>query len=603
MSATEGPVVNGDHKQAQNSSYGRPETKYFPVQKNYDRDRPVKVIIVGAGIGGTTAALLLSRKVKNITIDVYDRLPKIGGTWAANVYPGVRCDVPSHAYQLSFAPNTQWSEYYPKGSEIQKYYENTVKVFGLFERFHLQHEILKATWLERDNIWSVDIQNLDTGEIQTQTADFFVSSQGRISVPKYPDIEGLETRFRGEVIHTARWKDGIELTGKRVAVIGNGASGQQLVPNILSQVERIDHYVRNKTWVTATFAKDLYEATAEAPGGPKFTSEELNLFRADPKTYLGFRRKLELKLHRPPGADVLGSEANQTLRDAIIETMLRRIGGDKEFLAKVLPDYAPGCKRLTPAPGYLEALVGPKVEYVTDAIVRADETGLWAADGVHRAVDVIITATGFEGGFTTRFPVIGLGGIDLKEKWSRDGNIGYPSTYLGVMAPGFPNYFTVLQAQGNARGGTVPLQIEIASTFIAKAIRKVQSESYIALYPSEDAATEFNDIVAGYFDDKVTMDKCNSWFKQAPGRSRVLIAWPGTYHHRAGILRNPRWEDFHFIRARDATRNRFEYFGNGWTEKEARGDEREITDYLNEVRDVNVAAEQAHEGFNLRAKL
>ncbi|KAF2652581.1 FAD/NAD(P)-binding domain-containing protein, partial [Lophiostoma macrostomum CBS 122681] len=565
-------------------------------------------IIVGAGIGGTTTALLLSRKVKNITIDVFDRFPKIvgstiGGTWAANVYPGVRCDVPSHAYQLSFAPNTQWSEYYPQGAEIQQYYENTVKRFGLFDRFHLRHEVLGATWDERLNVWSVEVRNLDTGHIRTETADFFISSQGRISTPKYLQLEGLYTKFRGEVIHTARWRDEVDLTGRRVAVIGNGASGQQLIPNILSKVQRIDHYVRTKTWVTATFAKDLYEASADASGGPKFTNEELDLFKKDPKAYLEFRRQLELTLHRPPGADVLGSEANHSLRDAIIDTMLRRIGGDKDFLARILPDYAPGCKRLTPAPGYLEALVGPKVDYITDRIVRADETGLWTADGVHREVDVIVTATGFETGFTTHFPVLGLGGVDLKEAWSQDGELGYPNTYLGIMAPNVPNYFTVLQAQGNARGGTVPLQIEIAATFIAKATRKIQSQSYVALHPSAHAATEFNDIVSGYFDDKVTSDKCGSWFKQAPGRSRVLIAWPGSLHHRAGILKDPRWEDFHFVRSPDAKRNRFEYFGNGWTEKEARGDEREITDYLHEVRDVFEAAEHAHEAVAIKSKL
>jgi cation diffusion facilitator CzcD-associated flavoprotein CzcO len=255
----------------------------------------------------------------------------------------------------------------------------------------------------------------------------------------------LYTKFQGEVIHTAQWEGSTNLSGKRVAVIGNGASGQQIVPNILSDVQRIDHYVRTKTWVTATFAKDLHEATADAPGGPKFSKEELELFKTDPKAYLEFRRALELKFHYKAGADVLGSKENHALRERIIETMLRRIGGDDAFLAKILPDYAPGCKRLTPAPGYLEALINPKVDFVTEEIVDVDETGIWTRDGKHREVNTIITATGFENGFTTRFPVVGLGGVDLKEKWSLHGEIGYPESYLGIMAPGFPNYFTILQ--------------------------------------------------------------------------------------------------------------------------------------------------------------
>jgi hypothetical protein len=164
------------------------------------------------------------------------------------------------------------------------------------------------------------------------------------------------------------------------------------------------------------------------------------------------------------------------------------------------------------------------------------------------------------------------------------------------MAPGIPNYFTILQAQGNARGGTVPVQCEISATFIAKAIRKVQSQAYVALHPSEEAATEFNDIVAGFFDNKVVNDKCNSWFKQNAGHSRNLIAWPGSFHHRADVLRDPRWEDFHFIRQRNARRNRFEYFGSGHTVRDLHGTEAELTNYLKEVGKLDVAT--VHEAWN-----
>lgn len=508
-----------------------------------------------------------------------------GGTWAVNVYPGVRCDVPSHCYQLSFAPNTQWSEYYPKGEEIQQYYENTVKEYGLFDKFHLEHEVLGATWLAQQNLWSIEIRDLKTGSTFIKTADFFINSQGRISQPKYPNISGLYDTYKGDVLHTARWKTGFDLKDKKVAVIGNGASAQQLIPNIVAGVAHIDHYVRTKTWVTATFTRDLYEATAQQPGGPKYSEDERAQFKNDPTAYLQHRRELQSKFHNTPWAEVLGSKENAALRERIIEVMLQRVGGDKEFLQKILPDYAPGCKRLTPAPGYLEALIDPKVSFITEGILRVDETGIWTKDGSHHPVDAIITATGFNQCYTNKFPVIGLYGVDLRDKWSEDGEIGYPESYLGVMAPGVPNYFTVLQvmlppfpgdemltlhkAQGNARGGTVPLQIELSATYVAKVIRKIQSQSYVALHPKADAAVEFNDIVAGWFDDKVLTDKCNSWFKLGSGQSRILLAWPGSYHHRAQILREPRWEDFEYVREKNARRNRFEYFGDGWTTWEA----------------------------------
>ncbi|KAJ9144991.1 4-hydroxyacetophenone monooxygenase [Pleurostoma richardsiae] len=557
---------------------GRLNAKYFPKAVPWNAHQPVKVIIVGAGIGGVATAVLLSKKVRNVTIAVYDRLGKIGGTWAANVYPGVRCDVPSHAYQLIFEPNTDWSEYYPKGAEIQAYYEKVVEKHGLTEAFHLQHEVLRATWLKEASQWAIEVRNLTTGSVHVDTADFFISSQGRISEPKHPDIPGLRDVFKGEVVHTARWPATFDPTRKRIAVIGNGASGQQLVPNILPLVSRIDHYVRTKTWVTPTFVGDLHEATADAPGGPVYTAEQRELFRNDPAAYLEHRRLFEVKLQRFRfRGDVLGSEENAALREKIIQCMLERLGGDEEWLKRAIPDYAPGCKRLTPAPGYLEALKNPKVDYVTDPISHIDKTGIVTTDGKNRTVDAIITATGFENGFTTRFPVIGKDGIDLRERWAPDGDIGFPETYLGVMAPGYPNYFTVLQAQGNARGGTVPLQIEVTATYIAKCIRKVQSQSYSSLDPRQDAVEDFNDIANGYFQGKVTLDNCNSWFKQ-------------------DVLRDPRWEDFEFTRKPGAERNRYEYFGNGSTVRDVDGDDRRITYYLKEIGKIDL--ETVHELWN-----
>ncbi|KAI0904110.1 FAD/NAD(P)-binding domain-containing protein [Ustulina deusta] len=563
---------------------------YFPKREPWNRHRPVKVIVIGAGIGGIASAVLISHKVRNATIQVYDRLPKVGGTWAANIYPGVRCDVPSHVYQLSFEPNLDWSEYYPKGAEIQQYYERIVAKHGLGDNICLQHEVLKAKWLPNESQWEVEVRNLLTGETIIDRAEFFINSQGRISEPRFPPIPGLRDTFKGEVIHTARWPKGFDHAGKRLAVIGNGASGQQLIPNIINDVAHIDHYVRSKTWVSPVFAADLFSAQAGQPGGPKYSEQERQKFRDDPAAYLEHRRKLEISFHQSHrGVDVIGSQANEELRKKITEVMLERLGGDHEWLARIIPDYAPGCKRLTPGPGYVESLKNPKLDYITEGISHVSETGVVTRDGKAHEVDAIITATGFNQGFTTLFPVIGKDGVDLREKWAPDGKIGYPETYLGVMAPGYPNYFSVLQAQGNARGTTAPRQIELTVAYIAKCIRKVQSQSYVALDPREDAVQEFNDIVNGFFDNSVTHDKCTSWFKQGPGAGRMLIWWPGTYHHCADTLRDPRWEDFEFQRAPGARLNRFEFFGNGMTKRDDEGEDQDLTNYLKLVGDIDLA--------------
>ncbi|KAF4489706.1 FAD-binding monooxygenase moxY [Colletotrichum fructicola Nara gc5] len=565
------PSVNSDNEPSRES------TKYFPKNRPWEPFRSVKIIIVGAGIGGIASAVLLSHKVKNSTIEVYERQSRVGGTWAANVYPGVRCDVPSHAYQLSCEPNTNWSEYYPKGAEIQAYYEQVVSKHALDDSVHLEHEIVKATWLSEASQWAVKIRDLRSGDVFVNTAEFLVNAQGRISNPKFPKIPGLQNIFRGKVVHTSRWPEGFKITGKRVAVIGNGASGQQILPNILPEVSHIDHYVRTKTWVTPTFAGKLHEATANAPGGPKYTDEERQRFQEDPAYYLEHRRAFETKFHNRFAADVIGSKENAELRENIIKCMRERLNGDEDWLQRVLPDYAPGCKRLTPAPGYLEGLQSEKVDYVTDSIASVDETDIVTTGGKRREVDMIIAATGFDTTYSSAFPLVGNDGIDLREKWARMAKL-------------------VLQAQGNARGGTVPLQIDVAATYIAKCIRKVQTQSYASLDPREEAARDFNDIANGYFDNKVTTDKCNSWFKQGAGATHVLIAWPGTFHHRADILRDPRWEDFQFIRRPGAEKNRFEYFGNGLTAREVRIDEEDITGYLREIGKIDIAT--LHEAWN-----
>ncbi|CZR52655.1 related to monooxigenase [Phialocephala subalpina] len=561
--------------------------KYTPKAQPYEPFRPVKTIIVGTGISGVAAAVLLSKKVRNHTVKVYEKNSRVGGTWAINTYPGTRCDVPSHAYQLTFAPNTKWTEYYPKQSEIQEYYENIITDYGIRDKISFSHEVTKATWLPSSSQWEVQVTNLLTGETVVDQADFFVSAPGRLNSIHFPPIPGLSD-FKGKLIHTAAWDHNYDYKGKKIAIIGNGASGQQILPNLVNDVAHIDHYVRSKVWISPTFRAELHEATSAAPGGPKFSAEQKKEWEQDPASYLKYRKALESGFHGTLAGSVKGSLQNQALRESIVKTMLKRLNGDEEWLARVLPNYAPGCKRLTPAPGYLESLLQPHVAYIPDAIVSATATGLVTADGKTREVDAIIAATGFKGGYVPRFPTIGIDGVDLRGKWGYESTPGYPETYFGVMAPSFPNYFFLLQAQGNGQGGTVPLQAETTATYIAKVIRKIQTQSYSSLNPTVEATRDFNAIVSSYFEDKVTTDTCNSWFKpvkqhiiNSPTNSvdttnlssnaqRVAIAWPGTGHHRFDILRDPRWEDFHFGRRRDAGVNRYEYFGNGDTARETR---------------------------------
>ncbi|KAL1860806.1 hypothetical protein Plec18170_001318 [Paecilomyces lecythidis] len=583
---------NGSSQQSQSNVWK-------PRQRPYDASPPVKVIIVGAGIQGVAASILIPRKVANLSYTVYERQETVGGTWAQNRYPGVRCDIPSHTYQLSFAPNPRWSEYYAPGWEIREYYEQVVKEYGVDKHLHLKHDVLSANWSDDIHQWVVKIKNLATGEIFTDTAHFFISAAGRLNVPKFPNIPGLESEYKGTLVHTAQWTDELTrgLEGKRVAIIGNGASGQQILVNIFNKPAHIDHYVRSRQWIVPSFSPNLISAKPDLLGAHVFTEEEKARFEKDPKAYLDFRRSLEKNFHGRYEGSVVGSEANDAIRQKFEEALWEQVRGDKAWFDRLVPSFAPGCKRPTPSAGYIDAIRSDKVDYVDDVrITHATADGLVTEDGKERKADIVVVATGFQNGFLPLFPTVGKNGLDLSKYWAADGPVGYPKTYFGVMAPNVPNYFAVVQANTNGAGGTYPLQAEISATYISKVIRKVRSQGYVAVHPSQEATDDFNEIVEAYFEDKVINDECDGWWKSGYGKSRPLVPWPGTGHHRFDISRDPRWEDFVFERTPEGKRNRFEYFGNGYTEREKQGDDVLLTKYLKEAGSVDLAT--LHENWN-----
>ncbi|CAK7213573.1 hypothetical protein SBRCBS47491_001850 [Sporothrix bragantina] len=585
-----------DHNTA---SRGNRPPPYPLPQIPYDATRPVSAIIIGAGIAGIATAVLLQAKVPNIALTVFDRHARVGGTWHENQYPGVRCDVPSHAYQLSFGPNPHWTEFYAQGAEIRAYYEGVVQKHGVDKYLHLQHEVARAVWTT--DRWVVTVRDLVTDKERTVEANFLVSCTGRLNSATLPDIPGLST-FQGPVVHTAKWDHALDLTDKRVAVIGNGASGMQVLPAILPEVRHLSHFARTRNWVSAAFNGGLTAQAAQRgnPAGHAIPEETRNHF-ASPEgaqDYLAYRKEIEATFHSGFAGFVLGSEANAKLRESLTALIADRVGHNPELLAKLLPDYAPLCKRLTPAPGYLEALSDPKVDFVQTAIQQVTETSIQTTDGVDYPVDIIIAATGFPDNYTPAYPLIGRGGVSLRDLWHpRTGTVGYPKSYFGVMAPRFPNYFFVLQTQGTPFGSTVPVKCEQTATYIAQCIRKIQAQGYVALEPSEEATDDFDAVVEGFFADKSTSDSCSSWWKQGEGASgRVVVSWPGSMHHKGDITRTPRWEDFVFEKNKDSQKNRFHYFANGMAAREEQEDNAdELTSYLTTTEDVNLKT--LHEGW------
>ncbi|CAK7233921.1 hypothetical protein SCUCBS95973_008759 [Sporothrix curviconia] len=592
----------GSINNSNTAARGNRPAPYPLPQTPYNAAKPVSAIIIGAGIAGIATAVLLQAKVPALTLTVFDRHSHVGGTWWENQYPGVRCDVPSHAYQLSFAPNPHWSEFYAKGQEIREYYEGVVHKYGVDKHLHLQHEVVRAVWtVDR---WSVTVRDLAAQTERVVEANFLVSCTGRLNRASLPSIPGLST-FQGPVMHTALWDDGVDLAGKRVAVIGNGASGMQVLPAILPHVSHLTHFARTRNWVSAAFNGGLAAQAAQKgnPAGHAIPQEQRDHFAspAGAHDYLAYRKEIEATFHTGFAGFVLGSEANAQLRETLTALIAERVNHDPALLAKLLPDYAPLCKRLTPAPGYLEALSDPKVDFVQARIRQVTPAGITTVDGHTYPVDAIVAATGFPDNLTPAYPLIGRSGVDLRDVWAPGtGTVGYPKSYFGVMAPRFPNYFFVLQTQGTPFGGTVPVKCEQTATYIAQCIRKIQAQGYAALEPSDEATDDFDAVVEGFFADKTTSDSCSSWWKQGggdgDGGGRVVISWPGTMHHKGDITRTPRWEDFCFQRDAASKHNRFHYFANGLAAREeGQANADELTSYLTTAEDVDL--QTLHEGW------
>lgn len=476
-----------------------------------------------------------------------------GGTWLENVYPGVRCDIPSHVYQSTFSPNLNWSDEFAPGAEIRDYWQSVAKKYNIYQYAKFHHRVDDAIW--DGSSWNLTITDVASGAVTHDKVDFLLTAIGRFNAWKLPDYPGL-SEYKGILRHASHWDPEFDPTGKRVAVIGNGASGIQLVANLQRSVARLDHYARSKTWIAASWAGD--ERTLEAQ---PYSDEKKASFQ-DPDTYLAFRKNMEDKYWRR-FTTFLKGEANDNVRKLFEETMKARLSKKPEILDQILPDFSPNCRRLTPGPGYLEALQEDNVDFIRERISHFTETGIQTVDGKHREVDAIFCATGANGDMIPPFP-IRAHDQELSDVWSPDGEHGFPYTYLGAATPGFPNLFFVHGPHGTGPGGTVPHSVEAQVTYYAKFLRKASREGIKSLVPKKEAADDFVEYSDAFFSQTVLADGCSSWYNGGRPGARIHGLWPGSSLHVTTIRREPRWEDWDYEYLEEGQGNRFLwYFGKG----------------------------------------
>ncbi|KAF8498886.1 FAD/NAD(P)-binding domain-containing protein [Gautieria morchelliformis] len=572
-------MASGVHRAANgtSASVGGFELGRFAI----DELRPLRVVVIGAGYSGIIAGLRVPQRIPNVELVIYEKLAGVGGVWFSNKYPGVACDIPSHSYQLTFEPNPHWSAFYAPGSEIQAYLKGVVDKYKLMRYIKLNHELTNAIWDSTAGKWNLTLSTLQ-GDIQ-DAADIVINCTGVFSQWKWPDVEGL-FGFNGRVVHSAQWnleKEGEKEAweGKNIAVIGVGSSAIQIVPRIQPKADKVANFVRGKTWISVPFASDEIQGNGIAIPD-HFTEAEHREFE-DPEYYAQFRHKIEEELNTVHGGTLRGHpvqlEAVKMFREAMVQKL------EKPGIAeRLIPDFPVSCRRLTPGPGYLEALNQDNVELVTETIKRVTPNGIETADGKLREFDIIVCATGFDTTWKPPYTVIGRDGLKLQEKWSE-----YPLAYLGIAIDGFPNWFLSLGPNSGIGSGSLLVILERQIDYITAAIAKLQRERLKTIEVKTAAVKDFDEYLQHYFPQAgilvvsvflrltycyqtVYSERCASWYKMGKEEGRVAGLWPGSCLHAVRTLAHPRWEDFNY-EPLDGRQNRFYWLGDGWTVNEREG--------------------------------
>lgn len=479
------------------------------------------VAIVGAGFSGLGMAIQLKRAGFD-SLTILEKAGDVGGVWRENTYPGATCDVPSHLYSYSFEPNHSWSRVFSPQPEILNYLQGCVRKYGLTESLRLGAEVTGAEFDRDAGRWRIAIS---TGE--TVEADVLVTACGQLSRPAYPQIPGLDS-FAGRQFHSARWEHDFDLAGKRVAVIGTGASAIQFVPAIAPEVTKL--YVFQRSAPVVIPKKDR-----------PYRRWEKALFRRLPFAQSLHRLWIWLIF------EIFVAAFNRIRRlmsiiRRMFERQLAEQVADPALRSALTPDYEIGCKRILISSEYYAALTRPNVELVTDPVREVTPAGVRTEDGAEREVDAIILGTGFlTNEFLAPIEVRGLAGRDLNEAW-RDG----AEAYLGITVAGFPNFFILYGPNTNLGSGSIIYMLESQFRYVVEATRELARNGADYIDVRDDAQSAFSREVQRRLEGSVWMTGCTSWYVNEAGRN--TNNWPGFMTEYRRRTRKVELSDYRLVR-------------------------------------------------------
>ena len=496
--------------------------------------KTMNAIVIGAGMSGLLAGIRLQQA--GIDFTILEKNADAGGTWFENTYPGCRVDNPNHMYSYSFEPNHDFPQFYSTQPVLLDYFKRIAVKYDLRKRIRFETEVESAEFDEDRSVWRVTIK----GSEDVLEATVLITAVGQLNRPRYPDIEGIET-FSGPAFHSARWRSDIDLAGKRVAVIGTGASAFQFVPRIARDVGHLDVFQRTPPW---TLPGPNYHL--DVPEGKKWLLEHVPFYGKWYRFWLfwrltdGFYDAVKADPNWEGGAEAIGA-ANAELRMMLVEAIRAQLPGDDELFDKVVPKYPVGGKRSLVDNGvWLEALKRDDVDLITTPIEKITADGVVTKDGAMHQADVLIYGTGFQASrFLWPMKIVGRSGIDLDTAWQGDAR-----AYLGITTPGFPNLFMIYGPNTNiVVNGSIIFFSECAVRYIVGALKLMAETGARTMEVKRDVHDAFNSRV-----DEANLlmawgsPHVNSWYKNALGRVSQNWPFPLVDYWNATVKPNP--EDF-----------------------------------------------------------
>jgi len=482
-------------------------------------DRDLRFVIIGAGMAGILSAIKLHEAGFD-DVTIYEKADRLGGTWRENTYPGVACDVPSHLYSYSFAPNPDWTHMFSAGAEILAYFEDVARRFDVVKCIRFGTEICGLAFV--NGRWHIETAHGDHDE-----ADVVIAATGVLHHPAYPDIEGLDS-FAGTQFHSARWDHSVPLAGKRIGVVGTGSTAVQVVSALVDEVGELALFQRTPQWVL------------QLPN-PEIGDEVRALYRDDPATMRAMREDLSRTFSENFANAVVNAESVQV--KMIQEMTTANLEGnvtDPVLREKLRPDYRAACKRLVVSPDFYEKIQHPNARLVTEAIERVEPGGIRTADGELHELDVLVLATGFRvDRFMRPILVHGRGGVSLEDVWAER-----PSAYMAISIPEFPNLFMLNGPNGPVGNFSLIEVAELQFHYIMQLVQEITSGQSREVSVTQEAADRFEAERTEAARNTVWVTGCRSWYLDDRG---IPAAWPWTFDRFREVMDKPVLTDFELV--------------------------------------------------------